>query len=379
MVAMVASIGGGLLGPGQNARAATKTVCAFGCDYTTIQDAIDGVAAGDTISVAAGTYSGNINVTKSVTILGDPGDANPGPGAGAPVVDGNSLPGDAFKIANGVSNVTISGFEIRNFTSPLLNGIGNGVSAWVGSTSNITIQDNYFHDLGYNGVLVGNDYALGDHTDWLIKANVIETFGFIGFELTNTSNSSIEDNVIHMSSQYIGAIFSSARRSETDLAIKNNFIDGTASAVFPTIYIYAYDLDMPNPNLNGLSIQGNTIASTGTTKHVYIRDIGTGTVTGVQVNNNDLSSLRNSTSATVDGTCNWWGSASGPVLNQYPGLGTGDVTPWLTSSDLNGPCRGGLVITKNQCKNGGWATFFPAALFKNQGDCVSFVATKGKN
>jgi hypothetical protein len=29
------------------------------------------------------------------------------------------------------------------------------------------------------------------------------------------------------------------------------------------------------------------------------------------------------------------------------------------------------------CKNGGWKTFTPA--FKNQGDCVSFVATGGKN
>jgi hypothetical protein len=35
-----------------------------------------------------------------------------------------------------------------------------------------------------------------------------------------------------------------------------------------------------------------------------------------------------------------------------------------------------LPATKDQCKNGGWKTF---GVFKNQGDCVSFVATKGKN
>ena len=29
----------------------------------------------------------------------------------------------------------------------------------------------------------------------------------------------------------------------------------------------------------------------------------------------------------------------------------------------------------DQCKNGGWKTF---GVFKNQGDCVSFVASKGK-
>jgi hypothetical protein len=35
-----------------------------------------------------------------------------------------------------------------------------------------------------------------------------------------------------------------------------------------------------------------------------------------------------------------------------------------------------LPTTKDQCKNGGWRNY---GEFKNQGDCVSFVASKGKN
>ena len=35
-----------------------------------------------------------------------------------------------------------------------------------------------------------------------------------------------------------------------------------------------------------------------------------------------------------------------------------------------------LPTSKEQCRNGGWRTF---GVFKNQGDCVSFVATGGKN
>jgi hypothetical protein len=35
-----------------------------------------------------------------------------------------------------------------------------------------------------------------------------------------------------------------------------------------------------------------------------------------------------------------------------------------------------LPNSKGQCKNGGWRTY---GVFKNQGDCVSFVATGGKN
>jgi hypothetical protein len=36
----------------------------------------------------------------------------------------------------------------------------------------------------------------------------------------------------------------------------------------------------------------------------------------------------------------------------------------------------GVPTSADQCKKGGWQTY---GLFKNQGDCVSFVATKGKN
>ena len=35
-----------------------------------------------------------------------------------------------------------------------------------------------------------------------------------------------------------------------------------------------------------------------------------------------------------------------------------------------------LPTSADQCKNGGWKTF---GVFKNQGDCVSFIASKGKN
>jgi hypothetical protein len=35
-----------------------------------------------------------------------------------------------------------------------------------------------------------------------------------------------------------------------------------------------------------------------------------------------------------------------------------------------------LPTSKDQCKSGGWRTY---GVFKNQGDCVSFVATGGKN
>jgi hypothetical protein len=48
----------------------------------------------------------------------------------------------------------------------------------------------------------------------------------------------------------------------------------------------------------------------------------------------------------------------------------------LTSGDIRIVDAPPLPTAREQCKNGGWRTF---GVFKNQGDCVSFVATQGRN
>ena len=48
----------------------------------------------------------------------------------------------------------------------------------------------------------------------------------------------------------------------------------------------------------------------------------------------------------------------------------------VTSGDLTVHDAAATPTSKDQCKNGGWKTY---GVFKNQGDCVSFVATGGKN
>jgi hypothetical protein len=84
------------------------------------------------------------------------------------------------------------------------------------------------------------------------------------------------------------------------------------------------------------------------------------------------------------------------VLVRITGGTSGPRVIGLSVADSAGDCsfvppvsiaeviEGGISIvdapprptTRDQCKNGGWRTY---GVFKNQGDCVSFVATGGKN
>jgi len=78
-----------------------------------------------------------------------------------------------------------------------------------------------------------------------------------------------------------------------------------------------------------------------------------------------------------------YGDTSFPILLPIgPGAGSA-VTDWTDEGFASGTYRIALTGTraclpanKEECKDGGWRNF---GAFKNQGDCVSFVATGGRN
>jgi hypothetical protein len=63
-----------------------------------------------------------------------------------------------------------------------------------------------------------------------------------------------------------------------------------------------------------------------------------------------------------------------PAVLLSTGLSIGPVT--ITNGDITVVDAKPFPTSKDQCKNGGWRNF-PG--FKNQGDCVGFVATGGRN
>ena len=78
-------------------------------------------------------------------------------------------------------------------------------------------------------------------------------------------------------------------------------------------------------------------------------------------------------------------SPTGDLIRAIPTARSPDDCSPLTSGVVEFPVSSGDVVvvdaqpfptSKEQCKNGGWQSY---GVFSNQGDCVSFVATGGKN
>ena len=209
--------------------------------------------------------------------------------------------------------------------------------------------------------------ALGDHTNWTIKDNILEDYGYYGFELTNASNSTIQNNIIHATpADYSNTcIMVDARRYESGITIQGNQIDGQLLSGFTydgvqyggwaAVFIFANDFETPNVNLNNVTVENNAISATGITTagtttlepSVWVyRYTGAGTVTNVQVNDNSLLSMKNtkSTSNTVpigvlDASANWWGSSVAASVATAAGANV-DYTPWLnngTDTDTSTP------------------------------------------
>jgi hypothetical protein len=86
----------------------------------------------------------------------------------------------------------------------------------------------------------------------------------------------------------------------------------------------------------------------------------------------------------VDGCCGWQPAFSFPQGGTYhfklvwvpQGGGAGPQASPQNTAEFDVVISVPSPTSADQCKKDGWQTF---GIFKNQGDCVSFVATRGKN
>ena len=83
------------------AHATEITVCSGGCDYTSIQDAVDDAAPGDALLLGSETFYEHVQIEKDVVIRGS--------GPGHTSVDGSGSWGPVFRVEGlGVTRVTFA-------------------------------------------------------------------------------------------------------------------------------------------------------------------------------------------------------------------------------------------------------------------------------
>jgi hypothetical protein len=259
----------------------TGTVFAKACTVTvtapdSIQDAIDSASAGNTVCVT-GTFHQSVVFSSSasgVTLSG----------VGTAILDGSgsadsgtTLNTDyAILLQDGVSGVTIQKLEIREYAGHGGGGEGNAIQAWDVSTSNIKVRDNYMHDNGWNGVLVGSEGGYM-HAGWLVQGNRAEDNGFAQIELTNCNHCSILDNTVADTEGWGNlGILVQARNTHADsgtivvqsVSVKKNTITLSGPSYYDIgIYVYAQVSDTSYDPISGayaylrdVSITGNTIS-----------------------------------------------------------------------------------------------------------------------
>ena len=185
--------------------------------FTTIQAAINAAVPGDTIQVAAATYAEQININKTLTLLGPNANINPNTGtraAEAVIVPTASDPlNTSFTgpliVRLSADNITFNGFTLDGDNPSLTSGVvfnGVDVDAEIGiygtdtSNSRPVIVNNIVKNLGENAIWLSDASTSGPKTaGGQISANKVDNcigrFGQ-GIKIANNAWVDILDNVV---------------------------------------------------------------------------------------------------------------------------------------------------------------------------------------
>jgi hypothetical protein len=258
--------------------------------YTTIQQAVDNATAGDTIMVAAGTYTEQVEIPEGLNNLKLLGHSK----------DDTTIQWGTKHVIRVKSPVTIQGFHITTTDETV--GIkidANGTAANPG-----IIQDDKIDDLDRAITFVGSKEY------WEIRDT----------EITNCRSGIYFERATHIivsGNTFSEGLAACGGIAGDDVQIIWNTFAGSTEEDSEAIGFCA---DLPT----NLSISHNTI--TGYDYGIRLHDCTEGGVDpSVQVHCNDIAGnseygiLNENDGADLDATGNWWGDKTGP--SHSPGLG----------------------------------------------------------
>ena len=303
--------------------------------FAEIQDGIDAVAVGGTVYVAAGKYVENVQINKSVALIGAVGaEITPGSGVGVDI---------------SADNVTVQGFAIH--------GCAQGILVWLDKPeydanfgySNLHLLDNTIYDISNDawgfGIYIGTESERYNPSHGLYDPSLTDLLDFTGLlvhgnEIYNTSGASIvlqsmrsyDSNLLLVSENNIhdNAMSAIWIDGAWDIEVSGNELTGNSNGVFFSNYGDGYYETIPDNAFDpkNILVVENIILSNssvglniwdgypGQLHFNYNSIVGNGT--GVD---NHLSPL-------TDASGNWWGTNT-PSGVAAQVSGNVDYTPWL--------------------------------------------------
>ena len=374
------------------ASAATRDVCASGCSYATVQAAVDAATAGDTISVAAGTYTGNVVVNKANLTIDGAGSGSTTLTAAsgnriAPGVNADGLTVSDLKITGG-GNAVHSDADTDDVT--LLRLVVDGVTYGVNFNAPNTVSTDRWllKDLTVRNTSVGVRFSTRSVIkDIEISGGLYENNGSAVNGSTTVANAGFVDGFdMHDGTVVVPALTTSNKGLYFE-ALKNATIEdvdvgGTALPGYPynsgielnekyaaysnitlrRVNVHGAFTDVAAANAQGISIKARNDAPSYNANPASLTNVRIvdSTVTGNQIGvgiGNDVSDIainrtrivgntgagvldyRDAGKGALDAKNNWWGCNAGPtafsgVQSVLPGRAGGCDT--FVSEQANG-------------------------------------------
>ncbi|RLG29031.1 hypothetical protein DRO03_08280 [Methanosarcinales archaeon] len=198
-----------------------------GADFTKIQNAVSNASMGDTIYVAAGEYTENVDVNRQLTLIGEDVDMV--------TVTAASASDHVFEVT--ADYVNVSGFMVTGATDSWKAGIylgfyvdhynisdknasNNGLGIWLQRSNNNTLTDNtansnvdddgngvgiYVYDYSSDNTLTGNNASNNDFGILLQRSNdntltsntALNNNGYDGIAIVFSSSNTLANNIVN--------------------------------------------------------------------------------------------------------------------------------------------------------------------------------------